>query len=58
MIDEIKLKMMKKKPSIADLASPNLSEDAKVAVRVAMRRANKDQEKIAKKAAQLGFVVK
>lgn len=48
MIDEIKLRLMKDKPSFDDLASSNMSENAKVVFRVAMRRSCKQQTKLLK----------
>lgn len=53
MVDEIRLRLMKKKPTLDDIASPNMSNDAKVAFRVAMKRSCKEQEKILKEAASL-----
>lgn len=53
MLDEIKLKRIKKEITLDDIASPNMSKEAKVVFRVAMRRSCKDQEKLLKKAASL-----
>ena len=50
MIDEIKLKFMKHKLTAADFAAPQMSENAKIAMRVVLRRTKKDQDKILKKA--------
>ena len=53
MLDEIRLKRMKKEITLDDIASPNMSKDAKVVLRVAMKRSCKDQEKLLKEAASL-----
>lgn len=53
MIDEIRLKLMKNKPTFDDIASPNMSDNAKVAFRVAIRRSCKEQRKLLKQAAKL-----
>lgn len=53
MTDEKRLKLMKTKPTLNDMAKPNMSENAKVVFRVAMARAKKDQNKLLKKAATL-----
>ena len=53
MTDEKRLKMMKTKPSLSEIAKPNMSENAKVVFRVSMARAKKDQAKLLKKAANI-----
>ena len=53
MIDEKRLKTMKRKPSLGEITKPNMSENAKVVFRVSMARAKKDQAKLLKKAASL-----
>lgn len=53
MIDEKRLKTMKRKPSLSEITKPNMSENAKVVFRVSMARAKKDQAKLLKKAAGL-----
>ena len=53
MLDEIRLKLMRKRPTLDDLVQPNMTRDAKIAFRVALRRANKDQQKLLKKAAKI-----
>lgn len=53
MTDEKRLKLMKTRPTLNDIAKPNMSENAKVVFRVAMARAKKDQNKLLKKAATL-----
>ena len=53
MTDEKRLKMMKTKPSLGEIAKPNMSENAKVVFRVSMVRAKKDQAKLLKKAANI-----
>lgn len=53
MTDEKRLKQMKTRPTLNDIAKPNMSEDAKVVFRVAMARAKKDQDKLLKKAATM-----
>ncbi len=50
MIDELKLKIMRDKPTMDDIASPHKGEKAILAIRVAMRRAKKDQDKVIKEA--------
>lgn len=52
MIDEIKLKIMGR-PSAAEMVKPQMSERAKVAVRVALRRSNREQRKLLQKAARI-----
>jgi hypothetical protein len=53
MTDEKRLQQMKKKPTLNDMAKPNMSKNAQVVFRVAMARAKKDQDKLLKKAATL-----
>lgn len=50
MVDEIRLKFMKNKPSFDDFASREMSENAKVVFRVAMRRSCKEQKRLLKEA--------
>lgn len=50
MTDEIKLRMMQKKPTLDDIVEPNMSSDAKVVFRVSMRRAKEDQRRLLKRA--------
>lgn len=52
MIDEIRLKLMKNKPTLDDIASSNMSKDAKIAFRVALRRSCKEQQKLLKQASK------
>ena len=52
MIDEVKLKLMKDKPTFDDIASSNMSRNAKVVFRVAMRRSCREQQKLLKQAAK------
>lgn len=51
MTDEKRLKAMKKKPTLDEIAKPNMGENAKVVFRVSMMRAKKDQADLLKKAA-------
>ena len=44
---------MKKKPTFDDVASPNMSDNAKVAFRVALQRSCREQQKLLKRAAKL-----
>ena len=53
MTDEVRLKNMKRKPSLSEVSEPNMSENAKVVFRVSMARARKDQARLLKKAARL-----
>ena len=53
MIDELRLKLMKRKPTLDDIVKSDVSKDVKIVFRVAMRRAEKDQKKISKKATGL-----
>lgn len=53
MVDEIKLRLMRNKPTLDDIVSSNMSENAKVVFRVAMKRSCKDQKKLLKKASSL-----
>lgn len=53
MVDEIKLKMMKNKPSFDDIASPNMSNNAKVVFRVAIKRSCEEQQKLLKQASKI-----
>ena len=53
MTDEKRFKLMKKKPTLNDMAKPEMSKNAKVVFRVAMARAKKDQAELLKKAASL-----
>lgn len=50
MTDENRLKAMKRRPSLGEIAKPNMSENAKVIFRVSMARAKKDQARLLKKA--------
>lgn len=53
MVDEIKLKLMRRKPTLDDLVQPKLSEDARTVFRVAMKRADREQKQLLKKASKL-----
>ena len=53
MTDEKRLKMMRIKPSLGEIAKPNMTENAKVVFRVSMARAKKDQANLLKKAANI-----
>ncbi|MBQ2638966.1 hypothetical protein IJF91_02795 [Candidatus Saccharibacteria bacterium] len=53
MVDEIKLRLMRRKPTLDDIANPNMSEEAKVVFRVAMKRSCQDQKKLLKQASNL-----
>lgn len=53
MVDEIKLKLMKKKPTLDDIAKPEMSADAGVVFRVAVKRSCKEQTQLLRKAANL-----
>lgn len=50
MVDELKLKLIKTKPTFDEIASPKMSNDAKIVFRVAMQRSCRDQEKLLKQA--------
>lgn len=53
MIDKIKLKFMKNKPTLDDMVSPNMSENARIIFRVSLSEAKREQDKIIKKAAMM-----
>ena len=53
MLDEIRLRLMRKKPTLDDLVQPNMTEDAKIAFRVVLRRAKREQQQLLKKAAKI-----
>lgn len=53
MIDELKLKLMRKKPTFDDVVRSNNDPDVLTALRVAMNRAGKEQNKLLKKAAKM-----
>lgn len=53
MVDEIKLKMMRNKPTFDDIVSSDMSEDAKVVFRVAMKRSCREQQRLLKQASKI-----
>lgn len=46
MVDEIKLKLIKTKPTFDEIASPKMSNSAKVVFRVAMQRSCDEQTRM------------
>ena len=50
MVDAIKLKLMKNKPTLDDIVESETDSKTDIVFRVSMVRANKDQEKILKQA--------
>ena len=53
MIDEIKLKLMRKKPTFDEIVRSNNDPRVMTMLRVAMNRAGKEQSKLLKKAAKM-----
>ena len=53
MVDEIKLKLMKEKPTLDDIAKPEMSANAEVVFRVAIKRSCKEQSQLLRKTANL-----
>ena len=53
MIDELKLKMMRKKPDFDEIVRSKDNPDVDLIMRVAFRRAGKEQNRLLKKAAKI-----
>ncbi|MBQ3309334.1 hypothetical protein IJG78_01505 [Candidatus Saccharibacteria bacterium] len=53
MVDELKLKLIRKKPTMEDLVKSKVDSNTDIVFRVAMVRSNRDQEKILKEASTI-----
>ena len=52
-MDRLRLKTIKKKPTMAELAQPNMNKNAELIFRVSFDDARKEQEKILRQAKSL-----
>lgn len=53
MVDKIRLRFMKNKPTLDDLVKPELDSDSDLIFRIALKESAKDQERLLKKASRL-----
>ncbi len=52
-MDSLRLRFMKNQPTLVDLASPHPSKDAELVFRVAFKKAQKEQNKLLRRAKAL-----
>ena len=55
MVDKIRLKLMRRKPTLDDIVKADTNSDADLVFRVSLVNASKDQKKVLEKAARIKF---
>ena len=53
MVDKMKLKLMKKKPTLDDVVKADTDDDTDLVFRISLANASKDQQKVLEKAARI-----